>query len=94
MLELSPGFGLAKRGGKGWQGFGHTSNATGVMGLAVGGLLGRRSKWSMRIQVEDYLSQVQYDYAHWTPTVERFHHDFILMIGVDYSFRRPKARGR
>src|SRR5262245_45872080 len=92
IVQFGPGFGLAKRGGKGWRGFGNTTNATGVLSLGFGGLMGRRSKWSMKIEIEDNLSTVQYAYAHWQPTTSRFHHDFMLMIGVDYSFRRPPRR--
>jgi hypothetical protein len=64
------------------------------MSLSFGGLMGRRSKWSSKIEIEDYFSNVQYNYARWSPTEKRFHHDFMLMIGVDYSFRRPRRVNR
>jgi hypothetical protein len=94
VFQISPGIGFAKRGGKAWQGVGGTSNPTAVLAIAFGGQLGRRSRWSSKVEIEDYFSSVQYDYAHWNPTVRRFHHDFMLMVGVDYSFRKPRSINR
>jgi len=89
MMQIAPGIAFQKRGGRAWNGVAGTTNPAGLMSVGVGGLLGRRSKWSMRIEAEDYFSSVQYNYAHWAPTTKRFHHDLMLLVGVDYSFKRP-----
>src|SRR6185503_3276838 len=65
MMQFAPGIAFQKRGGRAWNGVAGTTNPAGVMSIGVGGLLGRRSKWSMRIEAEDYFSSVQYNYAHW-----------------------------
>jgi len=89
LFQVAPGIALIRRGGRAWSGVTGTTNPAGVLSIGVGGLLGRRSKWSMRIEAENYFSSVQYNYAKWTPTMRRFHNDMMLLVGVDYSFKRP-----
>ena len=90
IIQVAPGFAYAKRGGTSWAGIGRTSNPAFVMSVGFGGLLGRRSKWSARIEVEDYFSFVKYNAGRYQPTTRQFHQDLMLSLGVDYSFRRPR----
>jgi len=95
LFQIAPGVAYIRRGGKAWAGVTGTSNPAGVLSIGVGGLLGRRSKWSMRIEAENYFSSVQYNYDKWMPTTRRFHNDMMLLVGVDYSFKRPvRVRGQ
>ena len=94
VVTFSPGVALQQRGGVAWNGVAGTSNAAGVLALGFGGLLGRRSKWSSRIEIEDYLSSVSYSYSKWNPTSSLFHQDIMISVGLDYSFKRPPSYRR
>jgi hypothetical protein len=88
-VQLAPGVALAKRGGNAWAGVAGTSDPAALLSLSFGGLLGRRSRWSSRIEIEDYMSYAQFTAGRYTPTTRRMHHDFVFTLGVDFNIRRP-----
>jgi hypothetical protein len=88
-VQVAPGVGVAKRGGNAWSGVAGTTDPTAVFAVSFGGLLGRRSKWSSRIEIEDHFSFSQFTAGRYTPTTRRSHHDMVFTLGVDYSFSRP-----
>ncbi|MBI4502918.1 MAG: hypothetical protein HY700_17370 [Gemmatimonadetes bacterium] len=93
-FHVAPGLAMIRRGGRAWRGYAGTTRPAVLLAIGVGGLLGRRSRFSSRIELEDYASFVQFNYDRWQPTTRRLHHDLMLTVGVDYSFRRPPRRVR
>ena len=94
LFHVAPGVAMIRRGGRAWQGYTGTTGPAVVLAVGVGGLLGRRSRFSSRIELEDYFSLVQFNFDRWQPTGRRMHHDLMLTVGVDYSFRRPPRTAR
>lgn len=88
VMQIAPGVKMINRGGRAWAGIGGRGDPALSLSLLGGGLFGRRSKVSSKIDLEGQISHAQFDSPSYGLTSRRLVPELLVSFGFEYRLTR------